>query len=197
MSILTYIKPIIKNQLQKHQNCIIIFGIVASIISIPASVAYLKEKFWDKAKVEYSFTPYISGKLTVYTGKLINRSSYHAKDFFVKGAFKARIIDAKLRTNDPISSEKKNEPIGSYEVHLKQLSGKSECGFDILVDPKNNIREPFRAVWGNDDQVIMKPTELDPKTLEGAELEKRAALYNKDISRRARQKWLDLNSKVR
>lgn len=147
----------------------------------------LYNTFFVEPTISYNFSKYKVEGIAVYYGTLVNDSSNHAKDITLKGKFNTEIMDFEISTNDSIEKTEKNNPRGSIEFSLKRLSGKSRCDFSIVVRQDGEIKEQITASWGDKGRLLLDLQKSDENIVKGIELS--------DLSRKARQRWLENNTK--
>jgi hypothetical protein len=103
-------------------------GVTALLVGIAGGAIKMYEYFYAEPSIGYNFSRYKIAKLAVFSGELINDSSYHAKGLTFKGKFSSKIIDLEVTTGDSIEKKEINNPNGSAGFSLNRLSKKSKCG---------------------------------------------------------------------
>jgi hypothetical protein len=164
-----------------------IIAIAAALATISVGVIVIKDRYFSKAIIEYTFARYNAGKVAVYQGELINTSSTHANGVTLKGRFNSKIIRLDVDTNDFVESQKINSPTGSVAFSLRRLSRDNKCLFSIIVDTQIEIIEQLYVSWDKDGCLSLSLQQADQKIQKAFDL-------GKDLSRNARLKWFRNNA---
>jgi len=170
-----------------------ILVVVASIIGGIAGCIKIYEYYFTEPSIEYNFSRYKIEKVAVFSGELVNGSSYHAKGLTLKGKFSSKVIDLEVTTSDTIEKKEINNPNGSAEFSLNRLSKKSKCGFDIIANLECEIIQQVQVSWGDGGMLPLVPQEVDEKIVKGIRL--REKVSGLGLSRNARRRWLENNRK--
>jgi hypothetical protein len=172
----------------------IILAIITVLIACVTLGITIHSKYFTEpsnSEIKYTFVRCEVGDVVVYSGELINMSSYHAKELTLKGTFSSKILDYGIDGSDSFEKEKSNNPHGSFEFRSKRLSGKNKCQFYVMVDRSSIIMEQFRISWGEKGYCILKPQESDENISRWIKLWGKAS----SLSRKARQKRVESDVK--
>ena len=166
---------------------------LGTVIIVPCAVITViftvANPFLSEAIIEGSLTKYSYKNIISYGGKLLNTTYTHADKFIVKGQFDhAEVIDLKIQTMDTIENSTYGTPKEIVEFSLKRLSRKGKCFFDILIQPKGEVRERIQISWGKTGYLELLPNKVDEDTARSIE-------RGIDLSLKERQKWLRDNLK--
>jgi len=168
--------------------------IISSIVAIPSLVlAYLAWKHptvTEPKKVEYKLQRYNFPKVAVYYGEVCNADEVHAKDLAIKGEFSSKVLSLDIESPDPYTKHLSGT---TMDFQLMRLSKGNRCKFEIFVDKSCEIRNDLTATWGESGKLTMKLQPSNSDIEQGIALGKKVS--EKDISRKARAKWVENNSK--
>jgi hypothetical protein len=172
----------------------IILAIISLLIAVVTLGITLHSKFFTEPSdndIKYTFVRCEVGNVVVYSGELINMSSYHAKELTLKGTFSSKILDFGIDGSDSFEKKESNNPHGSFEFRSKRLSGKNKCQFYVMVDRSSVIIEQLHISWGEKGHVILKPQGSDENISRWIKLWGKASA----LSRKARQKRVESDVK--
>jgi hypothetical protein len=168
----------------------IIIAIISLIFASITAFITIHNKFFTEPSAEdiaYTLVRSQVGNVIIYSGELLNRSSYHAKELVLKGTFSSKILDFGIDGSDSFEKRVSNNPHGSFEFRSKRLSGKNKCQFYVMVDRSSVIAEPICISWGEKGHIILKPQDSDENISRWIKLWGKAS----SLSRKARQKKVE------
>jgi len=168
---------------------LVVFGVITGVIttyltwkSANASPTNIKGYY---SKAEFP-------DVVAYSGEIRNEDEENADDLAFKSTFQLHVDKFEVTTPDFIEKKEVNQPPGVVQFVLKRLSSGSQCEFEILVAKGNERKGDMQISWTGGKKVL-ELTEMDRSFQRGIELSN--AVQSLSLSRNARNKWIDNNSK--